>query len=434
MAAIVLVGLLAGAAVLTGGFAAPMGNDEHGHAEDAHDEHGEGDVHDKSDQPTAKAGVASAGAGEDEHTQEDGHGDEHGQTEDVVVEAEPNTEVDRVMLSAEQVQIAGITVDTAGSARIRSSVAFPGEIRFNEDRTAHVEPRLAGEVESVPANLAQEVKKGDVLAIIASPALAEHRSELLAAEQRLRLATTTHEREKRLWEDRISAEQDYQQARAALQDARIAVQSAQQKLAAIGAPRVASELNRFELRAPFGGTVIEKHITLGEAVAADAEAFTLSDLSTVWAEFNVSAQDIVKVRVGERASVSSTAFTGTAEGTVAYVGSLIGERTRTAKARVTLTNPNRAWRPGLFVTVSVAVEEEQVSVAVRADAVQTIDNHAAVFVEIPGGFAARPVLLGRSDGTQVEVRQGLDAGERYAATNSFILKSELGKGSAEHTH
>src|SRR5690606_27651061 len=200
MAAIVLVGLLAGAAMLTGGLAAPVDHDEHGHA------------------------AASR----------DGHGDEHGHEHDGAVEnAEPNTHADRVTLTAEQIRIAGITVEAADSARIRSSVEFPGEIRFNEDRTAHVVPRLAGVVESVPADLGQEVKKGDVLAIIASPALAEHRSELLAAEQRLRLASTTHEREKQLWQDKISAEQDYLQARASLQEARIAVQSAQQKLAAI---------------------------------------------------------------------------------------------------------------------------------------------------------------------------------------------------------
>ena len=132
--------------------------------------------------------------------------------------------------------------------------------------------------------------------------------------------------------------------------------------------------------------------------------------------------------------VSSTAFDGKAEGRVSYVGSLIGEQTRTAKARITLTNPDNAWRPGLFVTVAVAVEEAQAPTAVSIQAVQTLNDKPVVFLEAPGGFVARHVTLGRSDGQKVEVKQGLKPGERYAASNSFILKSELGKASAEHKH
>ncbi|WP_255969676.1 efflux RND transporter periplasmic adaptor subunit, partial [Klebsiella pneumoniae] len=104
----------------------------------------------------------------------------------------------------------------AGPAEIGSSVSLPGELRFDEDRTAHVVPRVAGVVESVSVNLGDQVKKGQLLAVIASQQLSEQRSELAAAEQRLRLARILFERERTLWQERISAEQDYLQAQQSL--------------------------------------------------------------------------------------------------------------------------------------------------------------------------------------------------------------------------
>lgn len=341
----------------------------------------------------------------------------------------------KIALTDAQVQAAGITVDTAGAAKISTVLTLPGEIRYNEDRTAHVVPRLGGVVESVRANLGQSVKKGQVLATIASTGLSEQRSELLTAQKRLSLARTTHERERKLWEDKISAEQDYLQARQAMQEAEIAVQNARQKLEALGASASsAGGLNSYEVRAPFDGMMMEKHLSLGESVKEDASIFTISDLSTVWAEFAVPATALNAVRVGEEVTVSATAFNAKATGTIAYVGALLGEQTRTAKARVVLANPEMAWRPGLFVNVDIVSGQTEAPVAISTDAVQIIDGKPTVFLSVAGGFVAREVTLGRSDGKVVEVTRGLQAGAPYASANSFTLRSELGKASAEHTH
>jgi multidrug efflux pump subunit AcrA (membrane-fusion protein) len=89
----------------------------------------------------------------------------------------------KIELTDEQVKAAAIGIQKATPAKIKTAAQLPGEIRFNEDRTAHVVPRLAGVVESVPANLGQTVKRGQVLAVIASTGLSEQRSELLAAQK-----------------------------------------------------------------------------------------------------------------------------------------------------------------------------------------------------------------------------------------------------------
>lgn len=341
-------------------------------------------------------------------------------------------ELIEIALSEAQIKAAGISIQKAEPARIQTLQQLPGEIRFNQDRTAHIVPRLSGVVERVPANLGQLVKKGDVLAVIASTDLSERRSELLTAQKRRAMAQIIYEREKKLWQEKISAEQDYLQAQQALRETEIAVANAQAKLVALGAGAEGNgPLNRYEIRAPFDGMIVEKQIALGEAVKEDANIFTLSDLTTVWAEIIVSARDLNIVHVGERVRVKAASFDSEAEGTISYVGSLLGQETRTATARVTLSNPKTSWRPGMFVNVEVAVGQSDASVTVLNDAIQTLNEKPTVFVRTDDGFKAQPVTLGRTDGRRTEVLHGLEAGTPYAAVNSYILKAELGKSSAD---
>lgn len=337
-----------------------------------------------------------------------------------------------VHLTPQQIQQAGIQTAAVGAATIENAVQLPGEVRFNEDRTAHIVPRLPGIAESVQAALGQTVKKGQVLAVISSPELAELRSTLNAARTRLDLARTTYEREKKLWEDKISAQQDYLQAQQAYEEAKIAASNAQSKLNALGVVAGNGALNRYELRAPFDGVIVEKHISLGEAVKEDANVFLLSDLSRVWVDVVVTPKDIGAVRVGETATIKASATDLTATGKVSYVGALVGEQTRSATARVELVNPSLAWRPGLFVNVSLVKGSKRAAVAVRSDAVQTVEDKPVVFVKVADGFKAQPVVVGASDKSFTEIVQGLTAGTTYAATGSFVLKAEQGKGSAEH--
>src|SRR5690606_10209133 len=165
--------------------------------------------------------------------------------------------------------------------------------------------------------------------VLSSASVSETRAELQAAQRRRELAKITYEREQSLWQQKISPEQDVLQARQALQEAEIAVANATQKLQTLGSSARSGALGRLELRAPFDGMVVEKHIALGEGVKEDANVFTLSDLSSVWAEVSIAARDLQQVRVGEQVVVRAGASDATANGVIAYVGSFIGEQTRT---------------------------------------------------------------------------------------------------------
>ncbi len=112
-----------------------------------------------------------------------------------------------------------------------------------------------------------------------------------------------------------------------------------------------------------------------------------------------------------------------------YLASIGISETQTALARVVLPNADARLRPGLFVGARLVLAARNVPVAVRAGAIQTLENRTIVFVREEGDkIEARPVELGESDPNFVEIKAGLSAGERYVAEKSFLVKAEMGKG------
>ncbi|KXK30746.1 MAG: efflux transporter protein [Candidatus Brocadia sinica] len=349
----------------------------------------------------------------------------------------------RIELSPEAVQSAGIGIETAGPAQIKTVLELPGEIELNADKVVHVVPRVSGVVTEVYKNLGDMVKHGEVIAVLDSREVAEQKSEYMAFLKRIELARATFERKERLWRQKISSEKDYLASRQALAEEEINLQTATQKLLALGLsqtdldsiPETAGRgLTRYELKAQFDGVVIKKEIAVGEAIKEDADIFAIADLRTVWVGVTVYAKDLSVVRVGQNVTVRSKILGLEANGTLAYLGPLVGEQTRTALGRVIVQNPEGRWRPGLFVTVGIVQEEVTVPVAVPVGAIQTFRDWFVVFVQYGDLFEVRPVELGRNDGRWVEVLHGLFPGERYVASNSFILKADLGKAGATHDH
>ena len=173
------------------------------------------------------------------------------------------------------------------------------------------------------------------------------------------------------------------------------------------------------------------YIALGEALEANAEAFTLADLSTVWIDVSVYQKHLLAVRQGQEVVISAGAGMPDATGTIAYIGPIVGEQTRTAMARVVLPNSDGLWRPGLFVTVGVAVEQLTVPVVVPNTAIQIVNGETVVFVEEAGVFKPVHVQVGRADSVRAEMVSGLDSGLSYVAKGGFHLKAELGKESLQ---
>ena len=360
----------------------------------------------------------------------DEHDDHAEQTEE---KQEAHADDGVIHFTPNQITVAGITVATAGPKHLDTFIRMPGQIALNEDRTAHVTPRAAGSVRDVGADLGQQVRKDQILASIASADIAGQRGALTAAQKRVDYARRIVATERTLWEEKITARQDLLKAEQELIEAEVARDTVRQQLQALGAGGGGAS-NLLAIRAPFDGIIVEKHITLGEVVGADTRVFTLTDLSTVWADVVVPARDLDIVRVGTTAVIRSIASSTTAPGKVSFVSSLVGEASRSAKARVVLANPGAAWRPGLAVNVDIVTGSSDVPVAVAREAIQTLDARQVVYKRVKEGFIAQPVSTGRSDGRFTEITAGLSAGDTYAASGSFTVKAEQGKGEASHEH
>ncbi|MDO8794297.1 MAG: efflux RND transporter periplasmic adaptor subunit [Vicinamibacterales bacterium] len=349
----------------------------------------------------------------------------------------------KVRLGDDAVKSTGIEIRTVGPRLMVTTLEVPGEIKPDTTRLAHVVPRLQGVVIDVLKKAGDPVRRGDLMAVISSRDLADARSTYIEASRHVEFTRVVLEREEGLWKKKISAEQDYLQAKQAFEEEQLAEDLAGQKLIALGVPaaslnQIVSEprdsLSRYEIRAPLDGTVIERNVAVGEAVPADRDIFLIADLSSVWVEATIPAKELHTIRQGQETMVHSNDLGRDATGHVTYIGSLVGEETRSAIARIVIPNRDRQWRPGLFVSVRLVDESVTVPIAVPVEALQTFRDWQVVFIRFGDWFEARPLELGRSDGQWVEVRKGLLPGEQYAAANSFAIKAEIGKLGATHDH
>ncbi len=344
---------------------------------------------------------------------------------------------------------AGVEIEPAGPATIREGLQLPGEVALNTEREAHVTARFPGIVTTVTVGEGDYVRAGQVLAVVESRQLVGVADDYVRAAHRLHYVEDVYERERELFERRISAEREFRAAEHELEEARIAVQVAEQALVAAGIPSarvraldagLSSEqaalanLARAEIRAPVSGLVTARDVSEGESVSDARTLFTVADLSTVWVEVTVYQRDLAAVRPGMPAVVRSPDTGATVEGRVRFVGPIVGQESRAATARIVLPNPRGRWRPGQFVEVDLATAIYEVPLAVRTDAIQDFRDFRVVYARHDGQFEVRMLRLGVSDSLYTEVLGGIAPGEPYAASNSFIVKADIGKAGATHDH
>jgi cobalt-zinc-cadmium efflux system membrane fusion protein len=193
-------------------------------------------------------------------------------------------------------------------------------------------------------------------------------------------------------------------------------------------------LSVYEMRAPISGTVIDRQISLGEYASEQKPAFIVADISTVWVDLSVYRRNLPRVRIGDRILIDVGDGGKPIEASLSYISPVGSSDTQSALARAVVPNIDMRLRTGLFVSARLILSAKPVAIAVRASAIQTVENRSVVFVRSGDKFEARDVELGARDSDNVEILFGLLDGDRYAAKNSFIVKAELGKGSASHEH
>ena len=192
-------------------------------------------------------------------------------------------------------------------------------------------------------------------------------------------------------------------------------------------------LQVYEVKSPTDGVVLERDTSAGD-VAGDAALFKIADLSKVWAEFHVFPKDLGHVQEGLSVRVHTLDDDREAQANIELMLPTADRLSQTVLAIVTLDNPQGLWRPGMTVEGDVTVKEKQANVVVESSALQMLEGKQVLFVQEGQNYEARPVEVGLSSNKTVEILSGLKVGETYVSDGSFIIKADIGKESAEHSH
>lgn len=366
----------------------------------------------------------------------DTHADEeHGQGET----EEAHAEDEALNFTSKQLVEFGVKLAQVELGDVEQKQQYPARLVVNTDQQAHVEASFAGRVESVAVALGQEVKKGQALATLFIPDLVDQQANLSIAQEALTLASQDYQREKQLFNQGISARQDYQRAYNAYRQAEIQVQAARSRLSALGAS--SGSQGRYVIKAPFNGVITKKDIVVGENISADKQLFIIDQLDQLWVEFILPSAANIHVQPNQEIEFKSLQTNNLFKARVQALTTEADSQTGRLQVRAKVLTPAQELRPNLMVNVLLTGETtRQPVLRVAKAAIQQIDAQQIVFVAKTEKdqihLAASPVQLGNysSDGQWVEIKSGLTEKQQYVSQGSFLLKSEMEKGEAEHAH
>jgi cobalt-zinc-cadmium efflux system membrane fusion protein len=376
-----------------------------------------------------------------DHDHDHSHGHSHGHSHDHG--GGEHEHDNQLHLKDEEIKKMGITINEAKPGEITQTLSTRGVIILHPDNLAHILPKISGVAKEAKKNIGDSVKQGEVIAVLESREMADAKAAYLASLEKQQLAQTLLDRETRLKEKKVSAEQDYITAKSSLEETKINTHLTRQKLRAFGLlddeielleKEQDPDLRLYEIRSPIDGTVINRHITKGEFIENTATIYEIANLDKVWVEIGIYPKDLSAVNNGQMVDISLPGDGLSTQAKIIYVSPIIKEETITSKAVAEIPNPERKWRPGTFVKVNIVTNTSKAPVVVPKEAVQNIDNQDVVFVLNDEGFEKRNVETGLRDDKSVEIKKGLNPGEKYASNETFMLKAELGKESVEHEH
>lgn len=366
----------------------------------------------------------------------------------VAAEAAPKAS-DVVQLDAAAQTRAGLVLDEARLVQRTDTVEAPGIVALNETRTARVGSLVEGIVVEMKAQIGDRVRANQLLASMHSHAVHDAwagyrkaKADERRLQNELRFATDALERAERLFNDKAIALQELQRTQTnrvsadeALNMGRAEVRRSEEELEHLGVTNgddpTGESGEQVPVTAPFAGIVLERLVTQGTAVNPGTQLFVISDLSTVWVLAELDEAHVSGAQIGRPASVRVAAYpTEVFQGKVTYVGESVNPKTRRITIRCEVPNPDGRLKPEMYATVQVGESAPREVVAIPASAVQTLSGQPSVFIaEADGRFRARAVELGAERDGLIDVKRGVQQGERVVSAGAFILKSELLKAS-----
>ncbi len=341
----------------------------------------------------------------------------------------------RIALADELVELAGI--ETAPVQRkVRAEfVEAPASLQFARSRYYRAVARFDGRLSAVHCDVGSEVKAGDVLCMLQSDVVTETKSALLRGLAHYEAASETYDRLVTLRETKLVRQQDLIDARRDLEEAKVAIAAARERLASWGlsAEEIEAVIRRQDLsasipvRSPINGRVLKLPAVQGQTVKVGDLLAEVADASVLWGEILVEETHVALLHEGQPVTFHpSAAGLSPISGRLFFVTPQVDQRTRKVTVWAELNNEPGLYRAGMFGTARVEVAPARERFFVPATAVQQAEGLTWVFVQgQPGEYELRRVQIGISDGDQVEVRYGLNGTERVVAQGAFFLLAEI---------
>lgn len=350
-----------------------------------------------------------------------------------------------VTLTQDEIRSSAIVIEPVVRGEFKVHRDFPATVVPDHRTTAEITALVRGRVVDVYADLGQQVKADDLLAILYSSDLGMAQSTYLKAGAKLFVAERAFERAKMLLQEKVIGLAEAQRRQGEMLSLRAEKREAEDRLRLLGMSEdQITKLNKDQkivsyvpITAPFDGRVIARNLTKGEVVEVTEKLFTIADLSEVWVMANIPEKDIPFIRAdagtSDKSSVEQivdvllTAYPGEVfHGKVTYVGDVLEVATRTMNLRLEVPNPHRKLKPQMYATIRVHSLPEQNVLMVPEVAVQRERDRRFVFVQRDAHtFEARDVQIGESNGEVFKVLDGLREGEPVVVKGAYVLKSEL---------
>ncbi len=338
-----------------------------------------------------------------------------------------------VTLTPDAIQRAGIEVREVTTVAGTDHLRLPGVVEPNAYRQVVVTPLVGGRVVRVTAQLGDRVRRGQALAEVYSPELAEARTKYTAATAMLDAHDRELQRTQKLVEIGAASRQELERIHAEHAAQTAEVESTRARLQLLGAASAEPAANKRDgatitVVAPIDGVVTERLANTGLNVDPTVKLFSVVDLSNVWIVADVYEKDLGRVRLGAPATVTTAAFPGLSlGGRVSYIDPQLDTSTRTAKARVEVANARGELRLGMYTDVAIETGQGTAAISVPKAAIQNVADRQVVYVMVAGQstkFIERQVRLGSSSDDIVEVVSGLNVGDAVVSKGSFFIRAE----------
>lgn len=329
-----------------------------------------------------------------------------------------------------QEQMPHVQVVTIAPGKMIRTLRLTGAVAYNAFATTPVITQVGGPVSRILVVPGEFVKRGQSLLEVSSPDFSQMLAVYLKARDVLRVASKNWDRAQDLYQHHAIAERDLLQAESDRNQAQADMNAAEQSLRILGIPKPedlekAPSSAEIRLLAPISGQVVERLVAPGQVLQAGAtQAFTISDMSTVWVLANVYQADLADVKIGDSVEVSTDSYPDTFRGKISFISPALDPTTRTLQARIVVENKGEKLKKDMYCTVTVTAGEIQNAIAVP-DAAVLRDDENEPFVYVLSGsnqFGRRHISIGLSTNGTTQVTKGLSPGEKVVGDGSLFLQ------------